>query len=60
MTKMNECNAIGCKKTAEMKCKCRMFIIKTNTYGIYDVLFCRNCYLKQKAIEYEHQKVESK
>lgn len=59
MNKMNKCNAVGCNKMAEMKCKCSVFIIKSNRHEIHDVLFCRECYLKQKAMEYELTKVES-
>ena len=57
---MTKCNAIGCNKTAEMKCTCSVFIIKSNKHEIHDIFFCRECYLKQKAMENEISKVESK
>ena len=56
---MTKCNAIGCHNTAEMKCQCSVFVIKSNKHEIHDVFFCRGCYLKQKAMEYEMNKVES-
>jgi hypothetical protein len=57
ITEEHICNAVGCNAIAIHKCKCSIVIQDTNEKVIENVWFCHDCYMRQKAIQYEHERV---
>ncbi len=51
------CCAVGCNAIADHRCKCRIVIQDTNKEVIEYIWICHNCYMRQKAIQYKHERV---
>lgn len=50
------CMAVDCNAIATMKCRCMVYIPAKDKEEEATIHFCRECYLKQKAMQYENER----
>lgn len=57
ITEEHICNVVDCNTVASHKCTCKIVVQDTNREEIHSVWFCHDHYMRQKAIQYEHERV---